>query len=375
MRIEINHSCTNFDSFRANKVKSLFNPEHGHTWHHVAELPIEKQDWKIGLIVGPSGSGKTSIGNHIFGGGVHDLYADWPRDMPIVDAIAPDGNLNAVTGALSAVGLGDVPAWLRPFHVLSNGEKFRAGLARLVVERPDKVVVDEFTSVIDRQIAKVGAAAFAKTWRRGSGQIVLLSCHYDIIEWLQPDWVYDTSEARFSRDCLRQRPKLDLRIYQVSGSVFRHFKEHYYLDLPHPVAAQYFVGIIDTEPVCHLAVTPLFTAGAYRATRLVVMPEWQGIGVGTKFLNAICQYHLDGHGRCGHKYPTFFHTSHPQLCGALRHSKKWVQTNAQLYGANKKRSAESMRRTNKKGNAACGYGGHFRAVQAFKYIGEQKNES
>ena len=100
--------------------------------------------------------------------------------------------MNVVTGALSSVGLGDVPAWLRPFKVLSNGEQFRAGLARLICNAPDKVVVDEFTSVVDRQIAKIGAAAFAKSWRKTGKQIVLLSCHYDIIEWLQPDWVYDT---------------------------------------------------------------------------------------------------------------------------------------------------------------------------------------
>lgn len=30
MKLEIRHESTNFDSFRANKVKSLFNPEHGH---------------------------------------------------------------------------------------------------------------------------------------------------------------------------------------------------------------------------------------------------------------------------------------------------------------------------------------------------------
>ena len=375
MKLEIRHECTNFDSFRANKVKSLFNPEHGHIWQHVADLPIEDFEWKIGLVVGPSGSGKTSIGSRIFGGGIHDLYDGWADDKPIVDCIAPDKSLNEVTAALSAVGLGDVPSWLRPFKVLSNGEKFRAGLARLVVERPQRAVVDEFTSVIDRQIAKVGAAAFAKTWRKGNGQIVLLSCHYDIIEWLQPDWIYDTAEARFSRDCLRQRPTIDLKIYQVSGSAFRHFKPHYYLDLPHPVAAQYFIGVIGNEPVCHLAVTPLFTAKAYRATRLVVMPEWQGIGVGTKFLNTVCQYHLDGNGRCGHKYPVFFHTSHPQLCGALRHSSKWIQTGAMLYGSNKARCAKSINKSrasrgkNTKEYSSSGYGGHFRAVQSFKYIG------
>lgn len=374
MRIDIKHRCSDFDSYRAARVKSLFNAENGCNWEKSVDLPIEGMDWKIGLIVGASGTGKTSIGNRIFNEPIHDLYEGWDSNKPIVDCINPDGDFNSVTGTLSAVGLGDVPAWLRPFHVLSNGEKFRAGLARLVCERPERTVVDEFTSVIDRQIAKVGAAAFAKTWRKGAGQVVLLSCHYDIIEWLQPDWVYDTNEARFyDRDCLRQRPNLELQIYKVSGSVFRHFKPHYYLDLPLPVAAEYFVGVIDNEPVCHLAVCPLFTAKAYRATRLVTMPEWQGIGVGTKFLNAICDYHLQGRGRCGHKYPVFFHTSHPQLCGALRYSKKWKQTGARLYGENKARSSASMRRAlerkGTKDRCATGYGGHFRAVQAFKYIG------
>lgn len=368
MIIEVKHKCSDFDSYRAARVKSLFNAENGCNWDHTAELPIEGMDWKIGLIVGASGSGKTSIGNQIFDKAIYDLYAGWESEKPIIDCIAPDGDFNEVTGALSAVGLGDVPAWLRPFHVLSNGEKFRAGLARLICEQPGQAVIDEFTSVIDRQIAKIGAQAFGKAWRRGNGQVVLLSCHYDILEWLQPDWIYDTVEARFyTRDCLRQRPKFELQIYKVKGSVFRHFKPHYYLDLPHPVAAEYFVGVVGNEPVCHIAVTPMFTAKAYRSTRLVVMPEWQGAGIGTRFLDAIGQYHLDGRGRCGYTLPMFFHTSHPQLCAALRRSKKWRQTGAQLYGANKTKSRGSKMKT--------GYGGHFRAVQAFKYTGDEKNDN
>lgn len=92
------------------------------------------------------------------------------------------------------------------------------------------------------------------------------------------------------------------------------------------------------------------------------MPEWQGSGVGTAFLNEVMQYHLDGNGRCGKKYPTFFHTSHPQLCGYLRHSKKWEQNSARLYGANKKRSSESIKRTSKSGLITVegyGYDGHL----------------
>ena len=141
-----------------------------------------------------------------------------------------------------------------------------------------------------------------------------------------------------------------------------------------PPAAEYFVGVVNGEPVAHLAICSFLTAKAYRATRLVVMPEWQGIGVGTKFLAAVCQLALDGKCRGGYKYHTFFHTSHPQLCGALRHSKKWVQTGGSMYGANKAKSAASIAKSHvgKEGGMkmATGYGGHFRAVQAFKYLGD-----
>ena len=41
MRIDIRHECEKYDSFRANKVRSLFNPEHGHVWEHTANIPIE----------------------------------------------------------------------------------------------------------------------------------------------------------------------------------------------------------------------------------------------------------------------------------------------------------------------------------------------
>ena len=127
------------------------------------------------------------------------------------------------------------------------------------------------------------------------------------------------------------------------------FKEHYYLDLPMPPAAQYFIGAVDGSPVCHLAVMPMFTAHAYRASRLVTLPEWQGAGVGTKFLNYVVDFHKEGNGRRGHKLPTLFHTSHPQLIAYLAKA----QAGKSTIGS----------------KATSGYGGHFRAVQGFKYLG------
>lgn len=201
MIIDILNRTDDFNSYRAARVKSLFNADSGAEFRLSADIPLDGMNWQIGLIVGPSGTGKTSLGRRIFGSDrIIDLYGGWPADAPIVDAISPAGDFNDVTGALANVGLGDVPSWLRPFHALSNGQQFRAGLARVVAESPDDVVIDEFTSVVDRQIAKIGAMAFSKGWRRNAGKrCVLLACHYDIVEWLQPDWVFDTGTGEFKK--------------------------------------------------------------------------------------------------------------------------------------------------------------------------------
>jgi len=375
MKIEVHHRCSDFASYRASRVKSLFNAESGCNFDLSAELPIDDDDWQVGLIVGPSGSGKTSLGRKIFGRKAFYEGGDWPRRKPIVDAILPGdaaGTFDRITGAFSAVGLGDVPAWLRPYHVLSNGEQFRANLARIICEAPRRVVVDEFTSVVDRQIARIGAAAFAKAWRRTKGKAVLLSCHYDIIDWMEPDWVFDTATGEYSGRGLWRRPRFTLEIRQVDGGWWPLFEPHHYLKLPRMIAADYYLGTVDGEPVAHVATSPRFEIGGMRACRLVVMPEWQGAGVGIRFLNAVCQRQLEGRNRWKRKCPTYFHTSHPGLAAALRRQKSWSQCSAKLYGGNKQRSFESLQRTSKYqgGAITTGYGGHFRAVQGFKYIGQ-----
>lgn len=203
--VEIHRETEVYRGYRSNRVRSLFNVEDERGARFDLTLGLDLQEagesWQIGLVVGPSGSGKSSIGGELVRSGGWKLWQPrWPKDKPIIEAIAPGASMDQATGALAAVGLGDVPAWLRPYHVLSMGEQFRANLGRLVAEATPagQYVVDEFSSVVDRQIAQIGSGAFAKSLRRTGGRAVLLSCHHDIVPWIEPDWCYDTGTGELT---------------------------------------------------------------------------------------------------------------------------------------------------------------------------------
>lgn len=372
MRITKTVESPVFNGYRAARVRSMFNvTEAAGSSHSIdVDLPIEGEKWQIGLVVGPSGTGKTTIGRELLGGGRLHQGFNWDPEKPIIEQIGPGRDFGEVTGALSAVGLGTVPSWLRPFHVLSMGERFRAEMARIVIEEPEAIVVDEFTSVVDRRIAQIGASAFAKAWRRTKGQIILLSCHYDIIEWLTPDWVLDTKYWRFARGCLQRRPDIEIDIYETSSSrAWQFFKPHHYLDLPNPVCATYYIAEHKGEPVAHLAVATGPGLRFARLTRLVVMPEWQGAGVGMKFLEYVARRWFDGENRYEKRMTGIIHTSHPGLVAALSRSKRWVLSSQQMGGVNKAKSQRSMAKSGKAVDA--GYGGHLRAVSGFRFVGDR----
>ena len=144
------------------------------------------------------------------------LVSDFPA------ALTPD----EVEGLLCAVGLNAVPTWMRPFHVLSTGEKYRALLARLLAHRltegrGEATLIDEFTSVLDRPAAKSTSVALMRALRSHRlANVCLFSCHFDIVPFLQPDWVLVLDapgcpgrlEHNPQRDLALRRPKALVRV-------------------------------------------------------------------------------------------------------------------------------------------------------------------
>jgi ABC-type ATPase with predicted acetyltransferase domain len=160
-------------------------------------LPIEDASWQVGVIVGRSGSGKSSIAKELFPEAYIRAF-EYNRQS-ILDDFPSGLQTGEITKALSSVGFASPPDWLKSYDCLSQGEKMRVDIARALCLDRDLIVFDEFTSVVDREIAKVSAFAIAKAVRRSKKQFIAVTCHYDVVDWLEPDWVLCTDTMEFTR--------------------------------------------------------------------------------------------------------------------------------------------------------------------------------
>jgi len=161
---------------------------------HIDGIHLPK-DWNIGLVCGASGSGKTTLALHLFGPDVFQCSID--EERPIIEQFPAKYTYEQCAAMLNGIGLTSVPCWIRPYKTLSNGQKARAMAAYLMSQEKDIVVLDEWTSVVDRTVAKAMSLCVHKYAKRANKRIILLSCHYDIIEWVQPDWLIDCNKQQF----------------------------------------------------------------------------------------------------------------------------------------------------------------------------------
>lgn len=196
-------------TFRVSKIMADFDVDPKHSNEHFEgdfDLP---EEWNVGIIVGKSGTGKTTIAKDMFG---EELISGFKYNhKSVIDDMPKDKNVEDISKAFYSVGFGSVPSWLKPYAVLSNGEKMRVDIARSILEK-DFIVFDEFTSVVDREVAKVASVAVSKAIRKQNKKFIAVTCHYDVVDYLEPDWIFNTDTMTFSftkGDDLNKRSQLE----------------------------------------------------------------------------------------------------------------------------------------------------------------------
>jgi len=405
-RITATVDCPVYDSFRVQQIAGLFDVPLAERCRESfsVEVPSLDEDWTIGVIVGPSGAGKSTIARAAFGDAVY-AGGDWPRDRAVIDGfdrgpLAPredsvSGNSHVhpanafhhaerdghklstrdITAMLTAVGFSSPPSWIKPYWALSNGERFRCDLARALLHG-NIVVFDEFTSVVDRTVAKVGSTAVASAVRKLNAQrvasnaakraalrFVAVTCHYDVVAWLEPDWVLDMATRELRRGRLR-RPDIVLEVVQCPQSLWGLFARHHYLSGKLARASTCYAALWHgpgasatktKQPVAFCATTGMYgRAGRKRITRIVVLPDYQGLGIGLRLVEHVCR-HESGRG-----FRVSITASHPAVIAHCKRSDQWQAVNIKRAAGQSRQTAHGLHV-----KTAAG-----RSVVSFEYVGQ-----
>lgn len=261
--------------------------------HHLKILADVENNFNVGLILGSSGSGKTTLAKKIFG---EDIFkTGLNEDLPIIDQFDDKYSYDERAEMLSGIGLTSVITWIRPVKTLSNGQKARAESALLMSKDHDLIVIDEWTSVVDRTVAKAMSHCVQKFARKFNKKIILLSCHYDVTEWINPDFVIDCNNQSYDdRRSLRpeRKEKLEFTIKNVDKRTWKYFSKYHYLSEKLPGGLIFCFGLFQGDNQigfqCFANYTPHTNKGAkmiLHSNRTVIHPDYAGLGMGIKLIN------------------------------------------------------------------------------------------
>ncbi len=204
----------------------------------------------------------------------------------------------------------------------------RVDLARAILEDNKLFVFDEFTSVVDRNVAQIGSFAMQKAIRKTDKKFIAVTCHFDVQDWLLPDWVFNTDTMTFQsfEGQKKNKPEIKFEIFNYGDkTIWKMFAKHHYLSHSHNNAANVFIATVNDEVAGFLSVLhlPNVDKTIKKVHRLVVLPDYQGAGIGIKFLNEIGKLYKQD------KWRYTIVTSSPSLINSLKKSRNW---NCYHYG-------------------------------------------
>lgn len=267
----------------------------------------------VTLIVGSSGSGKTTILKNEFGS--IDHYFD--TETPIYQLFESE---EAAEKFLITAGLRSVPAWKRTLSTVSNGERHRAEMALSMANGFE--FIDEFTSVVDRDTARALCHCVNQS---KPNRLVIATCHRDVIDWLDADYIYDTdTKSWIDRGLVRRDRELHIEIKPCdTKEVWEIFRKHHYLSGQINKSANSWVALYNGNPVAMASIIS-FPSGnwsdGWRGHRTVVLPEFQGMGIGSALSDTIAGWVIS----TGSRY--FSKTAHPAMGIHRNNSPKWKPT-------------------------------------------------
>lgn len=284
----------------------------------LARVRVGSAPGTLTLITGPSGSGKTRLLTSMASRQPTARLVQslpFPDDVCVLDAVAPTAEIAQAMGLLTACGLGEPATWLRPFDELSDGERFRARLARAVSlcrTKPKLLLCDNFAEPLHHRLAVALAHNLRKLVSRNGLTAVVAGTREDVVAALRPDRIVRLGgsdpaiEPCPGRDGLAVNPfTSQLRIELGTRDDYTAFSAMHYRH------GQASLGVIDkvfiarderskdvlavavyARPALELSLRNRVTRGHFRGrpervngelrvlARLVVHPDVRGCGVG-----------------------------------------------------------------------------------------------
>lgn len=152
-------------------------------------LTIHIRPTDVVLITGDSGSGKSALLKALKADlaqeaqDARDILID--PEAPIVETIGQ--NTTQAIQTLSLVGLNDAYLFLRPYSQLSDGQKHRYQTALLAASMKPFWILDEFTSTLDRDTAKILAFNLQRQARRMGKAVIAATTHMDLLRDFAPN--------------------------------------------------------------------------------------------------------------------------------------------------------------------------------------------
>jgi len=325
------------------------------------------KNYNIGLIVGNSGTGKTSLLKYL---GEEPSF-EWCNDEAIISHFSEK---EEAFERLFACGLNTIPDWVKPFFVLSNGQKYRANIAATI---NDNIIYDEFTSNLDRATAYSLCAGVHKYVKDKNIKITCATNSKDIISLLKPDWVFDTNTGYLYEDGVipfessknygeyigEFESKIgNIKVYKIrkefKKEIWSQFKNTHYLTEEINLAAHMYVASYKEEMVAFNSALSQVgrQPNCWREHRLVVKPEYQNLQIGTKFSDFTGEFYIKNDKRY------FSKSAHPKLGNYREKSKLWKPTSTNM----KKYNIENK---NKLNYNSFKYD-TTRVCYSFEYVGE-----